>query len=272
MAKIGLKNFLFGILTEQEDGTATYGVGQKPAKAISCNVSITNNSASLYADDVLSESDTSFQSGTVSLGIDDENQQMMATLLGHTITDGEMIRNANDTAPYVGLGRVITKMVGGVYKYKVEFLKKVKFSEPSQEDNTKGESLEFGTSTLEGVVSTLANGDWSASQTFDTMAEAQTYLQSFFNTTDPASDDTDPTTEQYTITYNANGGTGEIAPVTVDAGESVTLSDGTGLTAPEGKEFAGWALTSTAQSATVTSPYTPPSDKTLYAVWVDVQN
>ena len=35
MAKIGLKNFLFGVLTEQEDGTATYGVGQKPAKAIS---------------------------------------------------------------------------------------------------------------------------------------------------------------------------------------------------------------------------------------------
>ena len=26
MAKIGLRNFLFGILTEQEDGTATYGV------------------------------------------------------------------------------------------------------------------------------------------------------------------------------------------------------------------------------------------------------
>ena len=24
MAKIGLRNFLFGILTEQEDGTATY--------------------------------------------------------------------------------------------------------------------------------------------------------------------------------------------------------------------------------------------------------
>ena len=74
------------------------------------------------------------------------------------------------------------------------------------------------------------------------------------------------------MTYDANGGTGSVASVTVDAGESITLSDGTGLTAPSGKEFAGWALSATAQSATVTSPYTPPSDKTLYAVWVDESN
>ena len=266
MAKIGLKNFLFGVLTEQEDGTATYGVAQKPAKAISCNVSITNNSANLYADDALAESDTSFQSGTVTIGIDDENLAMMATLLGHEITDGNMVRNSNDVAPYVGLGRIITKMVSGVIKYKVEFLCKVKFGDPSQDDTTKGESLEFGTTEIEGSVSTLANGDWSIAETFDSMADAQEYLNSLFNTT-PS-----PVTTTYTITYNANGGTGSIDSVEVDAGESVTLSDGTGLTAPEGKEFAGWALTSTAQSATVTSPYTPTSDKTLYAVWVDVQN
>lgn len=73
--------------------------------------------------------------------------------------------------------------------------------------------------------------------------------------------------EVHTITYNPNGGTGEIDPEEVPYGESVTLSDGTGLTAPEGKEFLGWAKTSTAQSATVSSPYTPDRDITLYAVW-----
>lgn len=264
MAKIGLRNFLFGILTEQEDGTATYGVAQKPAKAISCSVDISNNEATLYADDSLAESDTSFQSGTVTLGIDDEDDNTLATLLGHEITEGEMVRNATDTAPYVGLGRIITKMVGGVYKYKVEFLKKVKFAEPSQEDNTKSESLEFNTSEIEGQISTLANGDWSASQTFTSLTEAQTYLNSFFGTTPT------PTTVTYTVTYNVNGGTGTIEPVEVDAGESITLNDGTGITAPESKEFSGWAKTSTAQSPTVTSPFTPTGDTTLYAVYTDV--
>lgn len=183
MAKIGLDNFLFGILTEGTGGAATYGAATKPGKAITCNVSISNNDVSLYADNVMAESDTSFQSGTVTLGIDKDDLETQATLLGHQISSGNLVRNANDVAPYVGLGRIVTMMVSGVLKYKVEFLKKVKFSEPSQEDNTRGETVEFGTVEIEGVVSTLANGDWSVAQTFDTRAEAVTYLEGLFGTT-----------------------------------------------------------------------------------------
>lgn len=256
MAKIGLKNFLFGILTEQEDGTASYGVAQKPAKAISCNVSISNNEAKLYADDALAESDTSFQSGTVTLGIDDEDDVTMATLLGHSITGGEIERNAYDTAPYVGLGRVITKMVGGVYKYKVEFLRKVKFAEPSQENNTKGESLEFGTSEIEGSVAALADGRWSASKTFNTMAEAQAYLNSFFGSATPA-----------TVTYDTNGGTGSVASVSTYVGATITVSDGTGITPPTGKIFIGWDTSSTATIPDVIGNYKVTGNVTLYAVY-----
>lgn len=73
----------------------------------------------------------------------------------------------------------------------------------------------------------------------------------------------------YTITYDANGGTGSVDSATVIAGNSASLSDGTGLTAPEGKVFGGWATTSTAESADVTSPYTPTQNVTLYAFWED---
>lgn len=177
MAKIGLNNFRYAILTEN-GSSYSYGGAKKPAKAISCSVSITNNSATLYADDVLAESDTSFQSGTVTIGIDDEDMTTMADLLGHTVTGDEMVRSASDTAPYVGLGRIVVKMVNGSYKYKVEFLSKVKFSEPSQDDTTKGESLEFGTSEIEGMVSTLADGTWSKTKTFDSQDNALTYLES----------------------------------------------------------------------------------------------
>ena len=74
---------------------------------------------------------------------------------------------------------------------------------------------------------------------------------------------------KYTISYNANGGEGTIDSVEVVAGESVTLSDGAGLTAPLGKEFKGWAKSSSAQNPTVTSPFTPEANTTLYAVWGD---
>lgn len=75
----------------------------------------------------------------------------------------------------------------------------------------------------------------------------------------------------YTVTYDANGGTGSIDPAPVNAGSSVALSDGTGLTAPEGKEFSGWATTDDATEANVSSPYTPSASITLYAVWTDVE-
>ena len=87
-------------------------------------------------------------------------------------------------------------------------------------------------------------------------------------------EETEPTPEpivtKYTVTYDANGGTGTIESVEVTAGESMNVSDGTGLTAPEGKQFVGWAKSAVAQSATVTSPFTPDKDTTLYAVWTDV--
>lgn len=85
----------------------------------------------------------------------------------------------------------------------------------------------------------------------------------------------EPEVIKYTVTYNANGGTGTIEPVEVVAGESITVDDGSGLTPPEHEtpefsyEFAGWAKTSSAQSATVVSPFTPDKDTTLYAVWVE---
>lgn len=264
MAKVGLNNFRYGILTEAADGTPSYDGAHQLAKAISCNVSITNNSAKLFGDDVLIESDTSFQSGTATLGFDDDDDPVMAALLGHTISqDGHMVRNSNDAAPYVGFGRVITKMVRGVYKYKVEFVHKVKFSEPSQENNTKGENLEFGTYTIEGIISTLANGDWSDTETFSTKEAAIAYLESLLGGTPP--------TVEYDVIYNANGGEGTIATATVEFGDSITLDNGESLTPPSNKVFAGWATTPTAEAANVTSPFTPTADTTLYAVWENAE-
>ena len=134
------------------------------------------------------ESDYSFQSGKVTIGIDEDDIQTMGHLLGHTVTSKgtspnityTITRNSNDTAPYVGLGRVITKMVNGVRQYKVEFLYKVKFSEPKAENNTRGESTEFGTCELEGTVSTLSDGRWSVAQVFPTKEAALTYLTGMF--------------------------------------------------------------------------------------------
>lgn len=188
MARIGLSDFRYGILTEATDGTPTYGVAKMPGHAIRFKCDISSNSAKLYGDNVLIESDTSFQRGSCTMGIDKDDIETMSDLLGHRIvTDGTgdtatktLVRNADDVAPYVGVGRILTLVINNVKKYEVEFLNKVKFAEPSQDNATKGESVEFGTYELTGDVSALANGDWSKSQVFATRAEAVTYLEGLF--------------------------------------------------------------------------------------------
>lgn len=180
MAKIGLSNLIWSRLTEGSDGTPTYDGAKTLGKAVSANVSITNNSATLYADNVLAESDTSFQSGTITCGVDEDADATFAPLLGHTITEGVVVKKSTDVAPFVGVGRIITKMVSGVLYYKAEVLFKVKFAEPSQDDQTKGESIEFSTSEIEGNIATLADGKWSTSQTFTTKANALAFIQGLF--------------------------------------------------------------------------------------------
>ena len=180
MAKIGLSNLYYAKLTEASDGTPSYDGAKTLGKAVSASVSITNNSATLYADNVLAESDTSFQSGTITLGVDEDGDTVFADLLGHTITTGTgggvVTKSTDDVAPYVAVGRVITKMVSGVLYYKAEVLFKVKFSEPSQDNSTKGESIEFGTSEIEGNIMALANGQWSTGKTFSTKADAVSFI------------------------------------------------------------------------------------------------
>lgn len=203
MAKIGLNNLKFGVLSEVGE-TVTYGAMQSLGKAVSANVSITSNSAVLYADDAIAETDNTFSAGTITLTVDDDGDTVFAPLLGHEINSdtGEMIRNKNDEAPYVGVGRIINKMKNGARLYKVEFLSKVKFTEPSQESNTHGETTEFGTQQIEGTIATLESGQWSKTKTLTTHSDAIVYLASCFGQTATAETFAgDGTTAAYTLAH-----------------------------------------------------------------------
>lgn len=100
------------------------------------------------------------------------------------------------------------------------------------------------------------------------LADVSTFFDSV-TTPDDLAPITPPTPVYYTVSYDANDGTGDIDPVNVLAGSSIGLNDGSDLTPPSNKVFAGWAKTSTAQSPTVTSPFTPTANTTLYAVYVN---
>jgi len=180
MARIGASGLKYAELTNEV--TPVYGTPATLGKMVGAKLAYELNSAELYADNALAESDYTFNKGTLTVTVADDDDAVLAKLLGRTVnpTTKEVIRTTQDVAPYVGVGRIITKLVGGDYKYKVEFLSKVKFKEPAPEEKTKGESVEFGTVELEGSIAVLPSNVWSKTGTFDTLAEAQDFLDDCF--------------------------------------------------------------------------------------------
>ena len=77
-----------------------------------------------------------------------------------------------------------------------------------------------------------------------------------------------PEIKEYTISFLANGGTGEMADVKITAGEQLTLPE-CRFDAPEGKQFKGWAVGSRS-AGTLNKPGDKvliKQDTEIYSVW-----
>lgn len=69
-----------------------------------------------------------------------------------------------------------------------------------------------------------------------------------------------------TVSYNAAGGTGSIAPSTIEAGSSVILNDGSGI-AKEGYSFAGWKAGNAGETIAAGVSFTVRETAEMYAQW-----
>lgn len=183
MARIGFKKAKYNKIVGNTYATLTSTAVPVFEKVVDEKFAPEYNTAELYANDGLAESDYSFKKGTLSLTVADDDDALCAELLGNTDTDGEVTSSIDDVAPEFGYGHIIPKMVSGARKYKVEFFPRVKFTKVTSDNKTRGESVEFSTTAIEGTVypletavNGLAVGVWEKHQTFATLAEAEAYL------------------------------------------------------------------------------------------------
>lgn len=151
MATIGLDKLYYAEITEDESGNdETYGTPKQLAKAISADLTVELNEATLYADDGQAEAVKEFKSGTLSLGVDDIEQETAAALVGATVdNNGVLVSGSGDSAKYVAVGFRAKKANG---KYKYYWLYKVLFGVPATNLATKGDSISFQTPTIEGTI------------------------------------------------------------------------------------------------------------------------
>ena len=150
MATIGLDKLYYASITEDEDGEETYGTPVQLAKAISADLSVELNEATLYADDGQAEAVKEFKSGTLSLGIDDIGSDAAAALVGAVVdTNGVLVSGGEDASKYVAIG-FRAKRANGKYRY--YWLYRVLFGVPATNLATKGDSITFSTPTIEGTI------------------------------------------------------------------------------------------------------------------------
>lgn len=188
-ASIGLRNFRYALMNEDEE---TYSTPATLAGAIECSVSLNTANAKLYADDVTKEDIDEFIDGTITMGVDEDDDKIFSPLLGETSENYQLASetdipvyksNINDVAKYFGFGQVVTKMVNHKRVFKVEFFPKVKFKPYVTDTKTKGDSLEFTTPSIEGTIFANSEGDWRKRATFDNEEDAKTFLDSLFTQT-----------------------------------------------------------------------------------------
>lgn len=188
MATIGVSKPYYGKYVNT-DGVITYTGGAVFAKAVEFSATIESASDNnLYADNGIAESDRSFGGGTISVTTDEISQAAAAAILGitaDTITVGseadisELVYDDDMAVPDLGFGIIIKKKVSGVDKYRAVFFHKIKFNIPEDAATTQGETIEWQTPTIEGVIMRDDNAKhaWKSEVTVDTEALAVDYLK-----------------------------------------------------------------------------------------------
>ena len=197
MAVIGLSKPYYGIYSATGNAVS-YANGAVMGKATEANIEIdTTEDNNLYADNGIAETDRSFAGGTLTLSTDDLSQDVAKAILGLTentitgiegVTDTsvkELVYDDTQTTPYLGVGFIVKKKVGGAYKWRAVVLSKVMFSVPADAATTQGESIEWQVPELSA---TIMRDDsethmWKREATFTTEAQAEAYIKARLNIT-----------------------------------------------------------------------------------------
>ena len=184
MATIGLDKLFYSKITEDENGEETYATPVPLAKAMTAELSIELAEATLYADDGASEIVKEFQSGTLTLGIDDIGTAVAEDLTGAKIDNNKVLISAGeDGGSPVAVGFRAKKSNG---KYRYFWLYRVKFGIPATNLTTKGESIEFSTPSIEGTVTrrnkpdTQGKHPWKAEVNEDDTAVNSTTISNWY--------------------------------------------------------------------------------------------
>lgn len=177
MAQFGAKRPRFApVATQPEAALPTYNYESAVTigKLVAANLTVTNASGELYADDALGERIDMFASGSLELQTDDKTAEVHAAIHGATLDEesDEVSDKDTDVAPRGGLAYYKVLIRQGVRLFQGVYLPLVAAVLGNDNAATKGSSITFGTTTTTFNVFRCNSGEWRIWKEFTTEAEA----------------------------------------------------------------------------------------------------
>lgn len=171
MSKIGCKHMIFKPDTNGSTGLWLAGL-------VEANLTLTNASGELYADNIRWENEEQFASGSLATEIADLTLDKQATIFGHTYSaENGLVKNANDSSPYGKLGYVRTLSRRGVGRiHQAVIFERAKAAESADSVSTKGSSIEYQTNPVTFSIDANDAGKWVTMKEFETEEAAITYV------------------------------------------------------------------------------------------------
>lgn len=192
MAKVGMRYVVVTPLLGETNGQLpTYGEGMIMGRAISADISLDRLENALYADDAKAESENSITGGTLSIGIDDILEDAQVVVFG-VVKSGEEgdyeYIDKGVAAPYVGVGYIQERRFKGKTTYLAWWYYKVQFAPMEDSARTKGEQIEWQTTTASGNLMGVYNDNTGVAsfrthKVYDDAGEAMQWLNTMANYT-----------------------------------------------------------------------------------------
>lgn len=148
--RIGVSNFHYAIMTTEDTLTTppTYDAVKSAPGIMSININPNASVDTLFADDGPFETATTIGQVEVEVQKNNLSTENKADLLGKTIdTKGGLISSSTDIPPWVAVGFRSLKSNG---KYRYCWLYKGKFQDPEDNNETKGDSINWQSDTITG--------------------------------------------------------------------------------------------------------------------------
>lgn len=190
--RIGCDNLVYAKMTTEDTTLAApvYGAVTAAPGVMSININPNASLATAFFDD--GPGDTASTLGTIEVEIQKNTLTAAnkADLLGHTLdSKGGIVYSDSDSPPWVAIGFRTLKSNG---KYRYVWLYKGRFADPEDNNETKGDSINFQSDTISGqfvkltyaveVSAGVIKRVWKYEMDGDTPTAAVANMTGWFNT------------------------------------------------------------------------------------------